>query len=503
MTVDTLHDTRPIVVGAGVAGLSTALRLSAFGPVRLIAAEPLGSGAATGWAQGGMAAAMGADDSAALHAADTIAAGDGLVQRAPTEAITAAAPDAVLWLDGLGAGFDRDADGALKLGLEAAHSRRRIVHAGGDSTGAAVLAALVAAVRADPRIEVSVLRLRRLLIDNQGAVGGVLAADHLGRSVLLRGARVVLATGGVGGLFAQTTNPLGAIGSGLTAAALAGARLADLEFVQFHPTALAVDLDPMPLVSEALRGEGAHLVDETGAPVMAGHARGDLEPRDVVARSVHAVWARGGTVGLDARALDSFAQRFPQIAAACAASGIDPSARPIPVRTAAHYHMGGIAVDAAGRSSVPGLWACGEVASTGLHGANRLASNSLTEAAVCADALARDVAAASAQAGAIHCVPRASLSVDARPVRQAMAAVGVVRDGVGLSQAVERLTDLVQRGGPAADPALAGLLIATAALCRAESRGAHQRADHPQPNAQAIRSVMTMADLDLRRPVAA
>ena len=501
--MDAAADTRPIVVGAGVAGLSAALRLSAFGPVRLIAAEPLGSGAATGWAQGGLAAAIGADDSAQLHAADTVAAGDGLVQRAVADAITAAAPDAIAWLDALGAGFDRDAEGALKLGLEAAHSRRRIVHAGGDSTGAAVLAALVAAVRARPEIEVSVLRLRRLLIDSQGAVGGLLASDHLGRSVMLRGARVVLATGGVGGLFAHTTNPLGAIGAGLTAAALAGAQLADLEFVQFHPTALAVDLDPMPLVSEALRGEGARLVDETGAPIMAGYARGDLEPRDVVARAVHAVWERGGGVGLDARHLDSFARRFPQIAAACAASQIDPAARPIPVRTAAHYHMGGIAVDAAGRASVPGLWACGEAASTGLHGANRLASNSLTEGAVCAVALALDVAAAPARAGAIHCVPRASFLVDAAPVRQAMATVGVVRDGAGLSLAVERLSGLVEAGGAASDPALAGLLIATAALRRVESRGAHQRADHPQTDAEPKRSVTTLADLDLRRAVAA
>ena len=502
--MDAARDARPIVVGAGVAGLSAALRLAQYGPVRLIAAHPLGEGAATGWAQGGMAAAIGADDSAALHAADTIAAGDGLVQSVPAEAITAAAPNAIAWLESLGAGFDRDGRGALKLGLEAAHSRRRIVHAGGDSTCAAVLAALVRAVEATPNIEVAILRLRRLLTDGSGAIAGLTATDIRGRGVVLHGARVVLATGGVGGLFPHTTNPRTAIGAGLTAAALAGARLADMEFVQFHPTALAVDLDPMPLISEALRGEGAVLVDQHGAPLMAAYPRRDLEPRDVVARVVHAAWRQGGSVGLDARGLNDFSRRFPQIAAACAAAGIDPSTQPIPVRTAAHYHMGGIAVDAAGRASITGLWACGETASTGLHGANRLASNSLTEGAVCAIALAADVAsAADLKTPPLGQAAPCFGEIDAGPVRLAMEGAGVVRDAEGLGSAAGRLIDLVRGGGPAADPALAGLLIVTAAQRRLESRGAHQRADHPQTDAQAFRSFMTLADLDLPQAAAA
>ena len=288
--------------------------------------------------------------------------------------------------------FDRDPAGRLALGLEAAHARRRIVHVAGDGTGAAIMRALVAAVQATPSITViEGLEARRLLVDDRG-IAGVLAAGPAD-ACLLPSRRVVLATGGLGGLYAHTTNPLGAIGQGLVLAARAGAALADMEFVQFHPTALDVGLDPMPLVSEAVRGEGAVLVDETGARFMAGKGRGELEPRDVVSRAVAAHIAAGHRVFLDARpALGAdFARHFPGITARCRAAGIDPVRQPIPVRPAVHYHMGGIAVDAEGRSTIEGLWACGEVAASGLHGANRLASNSLLEAVVMASAVADSI----------------------------------------------------------------------------------------------------------------
>jgi L-aspartate oxidase len=474
---------QPIIIGAGLAGLLTALHLSPQ-PVVVLAKAPLASGAASGWAQGGIAAAVGADDDPALHAADTVAAGAGLCDVVMVERITNAAPEAVDDLVRRGVAFDRSADGRYKLGLEAAHGRRRIVHARGDSTGREIMRALITSVRRTPSITVlEGVEARRLMMAD-GRLAGVLAQAKSG-PVLLRSSRVVIATGGIGGLYRHTTNPLGAIGQGLALAARAGAVLRDMEFVQFHPTALDVGRDPMPLVSEAVRGEGAILVDEAGERFMSGHSRGELEPRDIVARAVWRHIAEGHRVFLDARkALGAdFAERFPVIAAHCNAAGIDPATMPIPVRPAAHYHMGGIVVDEAGRTSVEGVWACGEVAATGLHGANRLASNSLLEAACCARRVAASVA------GTVTCNrvgPRPALvpreTVDAGPVREIMSRhVGVLRARDGLRTAIEGLRPLAFGDHAAADPALVGLMIATAALLREESRGGHWRTDFPHP----------------------
>jgi len=487
---------RALIVGAGLAGLSTALRLAEQEPVVVLTAAPLGEQAASGWAQGGVAAAIGADDRPDLHARDTAAAGDGLCTTEAVAAIVAAGPAAIEGLMRLGARFDRASDGRLKLGLEAAHSRRRIVHAAGDGTGREILRAVVAAVRRQPRITVMEgVDARRLRLNPHGGVAGLGAVGPNGTPLTLLASRVVLATGGLGALYQHTTNPAGALGRGLAMAARAGADLADMEFVQFHPTAMDVGLDPMPLVSEAVRGEGAILLNDRGERFMTNTPLAELAARDVVARAVWAEIVAGRRVTLDARqALGArFAKAFPQVTAACRAAGVDPATTPIPIRPAAHYHMGGVAVDSRGRTTVEGLWACGEVACTGLHGANRLASNSLLEAAVCGAAVAEDLA------GQTALLARPDMRSEplgapptAGPVRRILETyVGVQRDREGLTMAVEALTPMAQ----ADDLALVALFIAKAALARTESRGGHCRTDFPERAAVAERRLQRLGDL--------
>ncbi|WP_027145998.1 L-aspartate oxidase [Mesorhizobium sp. WSM3626] len=494
MTAD-LHDIggAPVVIGAGVAGLMTALHLAPQ-PVVLLCRTPMGTEASSTLAQGGIAASLGADDSPELHLADTLAAGDGLCDEAMVRRVVEAIPRAIDGIISLGASFDRTLDGALLLGLEAAHSRRRIVHAAGHATGRELLRVLVAAVRRTRSITVlegiDVLRL----IVSAGGIVGVVAARHDG-VVALPTRRVVLATGGVGGLFCDTTNPLTSFGQGLALAACAGAELADLEFVQFHPTALETAHRPMPLVSEAVRGEGAILVDEHGRRFLSGVPGGELASRDVVARAVFAQLEAGNRVFLDARQClgPKFAKRFPAIEAACRQAGIDPAVEPIPVRPAAHYHMGGVAVNAEGRSSVAGLWACGEVACTGLHGANRLASNSLAEAIATAVWVAESVAGTGAGWQWSRLPTIAPLRPDPSSIRRlASNALGIVRNGNTLREAITTLLPIAVGGHAAADPALVAMLIAIAGLRREESRGSHCRSDFPGREAAARPSRLTL-----------
>jgi len=358
---------RPVIIGGGAAGLMTALQLAPE-PVLLLSKSPLGAEASSLWAQGGLAAAMGDDDAPALHLADTLAAGAGLCDEPVARRIVDAAPAAVEHLARLGVAFDRRGDGGWRLGLEAAHGRNRIVHATGDGTGREIMRALIAAVRRCPSINLLEGVEARSLIVEDNAIKGVLAANADGPLVIDTG-RVVLATGGIGGLFLDSTNPAGCFGQGLALAARAGAKLSDLEFVQFHPTAFDGPSRPMPLVTEAVRGDGATLIDETGLRFMADQPGAELAPRDIVARAVWHRRAEGHRVFLDARTHPGaeFAKRYPVISAFCKMAGIDPATDPIPVRPAMHYHMGGIAVDAEGRSTVDGLWACGEVSRTGSH----------------------------------------------------------------------------------------------------------------------------------------
>jgi L-aspartate oxidase len=394
--------TRVLVVGSGIAGLWTAIRAAERGcDVTVVTKAALGDGA-TAWAQGGIAAAIFAGDAPARHAADTLAAGAGLGDPEAVRLLTHDGPARIRDLIRFGVAFDRDESG-LARGLEAAHSRARILHAGGDRTGAAIQAALIAtAWRRGIRV-VEHTTLLDLVVE-AGRVVGVraIAGDGAdGMPCELRADAVVLATGGAGCLYRHTTNPEVATGDGVAAAARAGAAVADLEFVQFHPTALAVP--GTPLISEAVRGEGAVLRDADGRRFLVDlDPRAELAPRDVVARAVWRRMAeqRGEPVVLDATHLgaERLAARFPGVDAACRAAGFDWSRDPVPVVPAAHYAMGGVVTDLSGRTSLPGLWAVGEVARTGVHGANRLASNSLLEGAVFGERAARDIAAATSAA---------------------------------------------------------------------------------------------------------
>nr|PZN01130.1 MAG: L-aspartate oxidase [Pseudomonadota bacterium] len=500
-----LRPSRIVIVGGGIAGLATALKLAPM-PVTLLVKAPLGTEASTPLAQGGIAAALGADDSPRLHAADTLAAAAGVGDPHITSRVTGEAAACIDDLLRYGVPFDRDENGRLALGLEAAHSRRRIVHAGGDATGRVVIETLIRAVQRAEHIEViDNVRVTEVLAED-GAVRGVIG-ERAGTPFFLSTSALVLATGGVGGLYTHTTNPLGSVGSGFVLAARAGAVLRDVEFVQFHPTAIAVGRDPMPLATEALRGEGAILVNQRGERFMESVPGRELAPRDVVARAIWRQIEGGNDVYLDARTAvgERFPARFPAVYALCMEAGLDPVKQPIPVRPAAHFHMGGIAVDERGRSSIEGLWACGEVAATGLHGANRLASNSLLEGLAFARWIAQDIAGSQPQP---RMRPFAMPDPKPRPfdaatmaeVRRIMTQhVGVVRNAEGLRTAALRLSELAHGDSATADAALAGAFIAVAALERRESRGAHCRSDYPETQEAWARHIeLTLADLEQR-----
>ena len=486
---------QPVIIGGGAAGLMTALQL-APAPVVLLSKSSLGAEASSMWAQGGLAAAVGDDDTPALHLQDTIAAGAGLCDEQAARRIVDAAPAAVERLARLGVGFDRKPDGSWRLGLEAAHGRKRIVHATGDGTGREIMRALIAAVRRCPSITLLEGFEARQLIVEDNAINGVLVTNERG-SLVIPTNRVVLATGGIGGLFQDSTNPMGCFGQGLALAARAGAVLSDLEFIQFHPTAFDGPSRPMPLLTEAIRGDGAILIDETGQRFMANEPGAELAPRDIVARAVWRHRAEGHRVFLDARQHPGkdFAQRYPVISAFCRMAGIDPADDPIPVRPAAHYHMGGVAVDGEGRSTVTGLWACGEVSRTGLHGANRLASNSLMEAIVCAQWVAESVNGVAGNAAALRTPTALPPASDPSVVRPLVSqGLGVLRDRPAIERTIRGLYPIATGNGAAADPALVGLMIAVAALRREESRGGHYRTDFPDTLLKGVPSTFTLAE---------
>ncbi|MFD1826917.1 MULTISPECIES: L-aspartate oxidase [Mumia] len=492
---------RVVVVGGGIAGLTAAIEASACHDVVLVTKGAL-TESTTQYAQGGVAVVLdpasrpGVEDSVAAHVADTLSAGAGLVDRAVAEAVCGGGPDAVADLVRWGTRFDRD-DGRFALGLEAAHSAPRILHAAGDATGAELVRALVARLHASD-VEVREHTFVTDLVVNDGVVAGVaIVGDPSGPPHTLVADAVVLATGGAGQLYAHTTNPAVATADGLAVAMRAGAVVGDLEMYQFHPTRLAVPGGG--LISEAVRGEGAVLRDARGHRFMReAHPDAELAPRDVVAREIARVMREQGgePVRLDATSLgaDFLARRFPGLDARCRAHGLRWDEDPIPVTPAAHYFMGGVRTDLDGRTTVPGLYAVGEVACTGLHGANRLASNSLLEGAVMAR---RCVAALGVQAPApwdgepspYEDLPPAlaATPVDRARLQATMwAAAGLVRDGQTLAAAADTLAGwrAVVDGTTAAyeDANLLEVarVVVMAALAREESRGAHFRTDHPE-----------------------
>ncbi|WP_055046287.1 L-aspartate oxidase [Devosia sp. A16] len=505
ITDNVLNADGALIVGAGLAGLFCALKLAPR-PVTVISPVPLGNGASSAWAQGGVAAAVGPGDTSHAHAVDTEIAGAGIVDEDEAESVTAEAAARIEDLARWGTPFDRDELGHYVLSKEAAHSRNRVVRVEGDRAGYAIMQAIIAEVRKTPSIRIveglTVVDLARA----DGRIIGVYArklGDRYAEPVLVRARATVLAAGGLGGLYAVTTNPPGVRGHAMGMAARAGALIADPEFVQFHPTAIATGADPAPLATEALRGEGAILVNDLGERFMlAVHPDAELAPRDIVARANYRQIKGGRKVFLDTR--EAIGERiltaFPTVAKYCADFGIDPVTQLIPVTPAAHYHMGGVKVEANGRTSLPGLWAAGECSSTGLHGANRLASNSLLEAVVYGARIAADISGLEPLRSPLAPFPgigwdpvegeaveeRLRNHVSVKELRRTMTdLVGVERNAADLRTALRRIAEIEATAQGVTRSFLnmttSATLVAAGALKREESRGGHFRTDFPEP----------------------
>jgi L-aspartate oxidase len=496
-----------LIIGGGLAGLFCALKLAPLS-VTILSTAPLGTGASSVWAQGGIAAAMADGDTPEKHTNDTLIAGAGICDEAMVLGMAAEARARIEDLLEYGVPFDRDLAGKLVQSREAAHSERRIVRVKGDTAGKAIMQALhVAAINA-PSISVVAGVTAQEFVVQDGRVTGVRVQDEAGKILQYNSNAIVLATGGCGQLFRVTTNPVESCGIGMALAARAGAIIADAEFVQFHPTAINVNKDPAPLATEALRGDGATLINSKGERFMQSiHKDAELAPRDVVARGVFAEVIAGRGAFLDTRQAigAEFPAKFPTVYASCKSMGIDPVTDMIPVVPAEHYHMGGVWTDAMGRSSLQGLWAAGEVSSTGVHGANRLASNSLLEAVVFAARIAEDISAQPApkvEPNSLTAFDTALIGDDAlrMELREAMSAhVGVMRHAEGIREALRIIRRVRETAVTMSvqNMAITAQMIATAALNRHESRGGHFRTDFTEVlPALAKRTMTTLVESD-------
>jgi L-aspartate oxidase len=507
-----------IVVGSGVAGLTTALQVRTYGLSVLLVTKARVDEGSTKWAQGGIAAALGPGDTPDQHEKDTLVAGAGLCDLAAVKVLVSEGPQAVRKLIARGAVFDKEETGEIALTREGGHLRNRILHAGGDATGAEVSRALLAAVRNDVGIEVVEHALVLDALKNgSGAVCGVTlhvigagTRDGVGQAMARA---VVLATGGLGQVFAQTTNPSVSTGDGVALALRAGAHVADVEFIQFHPTVLWLgdgSKGQQPLISEAVRGEGAHLVDDNGMRFMVGvHPLAELAPRDIVAKAIMRHMNKTGAhhVWLDVKNIEGFVERFPTIYASCLAHGVDPLTELIPVAPASHYASGGVRVDLNGHTSVRGLYACGETACSGVHGANRLASNSLLEGLVFSARIAADIAANMTEFTQPVVVEEPTFLLDPKVQRDLQASMsrgaGVLRSASSLTRAQDELAAI--GGQVSSEPCVEAWettnlyqlaqAIVRSALTREETRGSHWREDFPEQLLSWSKRILQQLDL--------
>jgi L-aspartate oxidase len=534
-------DQKPvIIVGAGIAGLYAAINLA---PCPVVVLSSIDGGGSSFYAQGGIAAACGVGDSSALHALDTIRVGGRLTDKQVVYSVTAEANKCIADLRRLGVPFDCDNAGNLHLSLEGGHCRERIAHVSGDGTGVAIMDVLAKIVADDPRIQLMPQVEVVDLLKEENAVIGVVAKiskeEEEKELVIFTGRAVIMAGGGVCGLYRATTAPLYICGKTLGLVARAGAEIVDTEFVQFHPTALHVTHDPLPLITEALRGAGAVLVDKAGTRIMKGvHPDMELAPRDIISRAIYQRMMQDQDVFLDIRSVTgSVSERFPALTSVCKEFGIE-SMQSLPVVPAAHYHMGGVRVDNDGRSSLKNLWVCGEMASTGMHGSNRLASNSLLEAIVYATRVAKNILKGgyrwryTKKTGIYDnvCVGSHTLEFDhmhtrldsfrfnkhghgetmtdsVNELRAIMSHyVGMERNDNGLRTAIRYISCLEKKVGSEdlsfINMTTAAMVIAVAALLRRESCGCHYRTDYPcDDDRYARRAVITMRDVQAVRSV--